>query len=79
MLFTSFLLNPPPDGVSISEGLVDIPERKVTYMIVHIANTIYLDQCKVIGHLETVKCIQHAASPMEMSRKRHCARHNQGH
>lgn len=74
MLFTPDLLNPLPNGVSISEVLVDIPERKVTYISVSIVNTtdhtIYLDRRKVIGHLETVKTVYSAGcQPNENEQK----------
>lgn len=54
--------------------MVHIPERKVTYIAVPITNTtdhtIYLDQYKVIGHLETVKTVYSAGfQPNENKQK----------
>lgn len=64
MLFTPDMLNAPPEGVSLSEVLVHIPQRKVPYCSVPITNTtdhpIYLDRRKVIGHLETAKTVYSA-------------------
>lgn len=59
MLFTPDMHNVLPEGVVISEALVRIPQKKVAYIPVPITNTtdhtLYLDQHKIIGHLETVK------------------------
>lgn len=74
MMFMPDMLNPPPEGVSLSEVLVRIPERKVKYIPVPIANmtdhTIYLNRHKVIGHLETVKTVYSAGfQPKENNQK----------
>lgn len=66
MMFMPDMLNPPPEGVSLREVLVRIPERKVKYILVPIANTtdhtIYLNRHKMSGHLETVKTVYSAGS-----------------
>lgn len=74
MMFSPDMLNPPPEGVSLSEVLVRIPERKVKYIPLPITNTtdhtIYLNRHKVIGHLETVKTVYSAGlQPKENNQK----------
>lgn len=74
MMFSPDMLNPPPEGVSLSEVLVRIPERKVKYIPVPITNmtdhTVYLNRHKVIGHLGTVKTVYSAGlQPKENNQK----------
>uniref|UniRef100_A0A1A8SA02 Gypsy retrotransposon integrase-like protein 1 n=1 Tax=Nothobranchius rachovii TaxID=451742 RepID=A0A1A8SA02_9TELE len=59
MLFLPDGADPPPEGVIFSDGLVKIPDRKVSYVPIPVTNTtdhtIYLESRKVIGYLEPVK------------------------
>ncbi|CAJ1087323.1 unnamed protein product [Xyrichtys novacula] len=49
----------PPEGVIFNDVLVHIPDRKVPYVPIPVTNTtdhtIFLESCKVLGHLEPVK------------------------
>lgn len=64
MLFTPDMLHLPPEGVSLTEVLVCIPQRRIAYIPVSMTNTtdhtIYLD--RHIGHLETVKTVYSVGS-----------------
>lgn len=65
--FSPDMLNPPPDGVVLSEVMVQIPERKVPYVPIRTTNTtnhnIYLECHKITGHLVSVKTVQMADTP----------------
>ncbi len=56
MLFSPDVLYPPQKGLVFNEVLVRVPDRKVMYMPIPIANTtddnIFLEQHRIVGHCE---------------------------